>query len=46
MNAPINPSRIRKALEALEEARSELNEALADAERPNPEIPSRPIKVY
>jgi hypothetical protein len=45
MNPFINPSRIKKALQALEEAQRELREALAEAERPRPDPPPLPARV-
>jgi hypothetical protein len=48
MNLPINPNRIKKALQALEEAQKELREVLAEAERPRPDLPlpSARVKKY
>ena len=48
MNPSISPSRIEKALQKLEEAQTELREALAEAERPRPDLPlpSARVKKY
>jgi len=42
---PINPARIRKALQLVEEAKDELERALQDAERPRPNPPPGPVRV-
>lgn len=42
----INPNRVRKALEALNEAKRELEDALAEAERPRPDPPPQPARLY
>jgi hypothetical protein len=42
----INPNRLRKALEALSEATRELEQALAEAERPKPDPPPQAVRVY
>ncbi len=42
---PINPARITKALQLVEEAKKELEQALADAERPRPDPPSGPVRL-
>jgi hypothetical protein len=46
MDTPINPNRIRKALQALKEAERELQAALSDCERPRPDPPPTPVKVW
>ena len=42
----INPNRLRKALEAISEAKRELEQALAEAEQPKPHPPLQAVRVY
>jgi hypothetical protein len=44
MDIRINPSRVRKALEALKDAERELEAALREAEQPRPDPPPGPVK--
>jgi hypothetical protein len=45
MDTSINSARIRKALSLVKQAAKELDEALADAERPKPNPPPTAAKV-
>jgi len=43
---PINPTRIRKALQNLQDAQRELEAALAEAQSPRPDPPPKARRVY
>ena len=45
MENPINPARVRKALLKLEEAKEELERALAEAAGPRPDPPPHAAKA-
>jgi hypothetical protein len=45
MENPINPARVRKALLKLEEAKEELERALAEAAGPRPDPPPHAAKI-
>ena len=42
---PINPARIRKAIQLVDDVKKELEQALADAERPRSDPPHGPVRV-
>jgi hypothetical protein len=45
MNSPNNPTRISKALQTLKQAERELEAAISDAKRPQPNPLPKPVKV-